>query len=290
MKAGLVVAVLTLFAATAQAQIAPVRERIYPAPVEPLTTQGVTDGRLTTVVTSDGLSLQGLSVTGDAARPVILLLHGNGSSAREAAIWFGPLLGLGYGLVAAEYRGYSGNPGTPSAEGLARDADAFFAEAQRMAGSRPIWIVGHSLGGGVAMSLANRHPAQQLVTIGTFTRLKDVVPGMASVVLPDDYRNIDEVPRLTVPWFIIHGLADPVIPPAHGSRLHALAGQSGRQGASFVIRDEGHAPNGATLAAVFEAIRQANGHEPPSPDSLPEAVMVIPFGQSRPLTRAAGQG
>lgn len=40
MAAGLVVAVLTLFAATAQAQIAPVRERIYPAPVEPLTTQG----------------------------------------------------------------------------------------------------------------------------------------------------------------------------------------------------------------------------------------------------------
>lgn len=279
------VAAGVLTALPAQAQIGPVRDRIYPAPHAVLTADGVPHAQLIQVTTSDALTLQGLSVPGRADMPVILLLHGNGSSARDSALWLSPALAQGYGLIAAEYRGYSSNPGVPDEAGLARDADAFMAETQALAGSRPIWIVGHSLGGGVALALANRHSAQVLITIGTFTRLRDVVPGPVRVAIPDAYRNIDQVPTLTQPWYIIHGTADPIVPASHGSRLHALAGQNQRQGASFVIPQADHAPDGETLAALFSAIRAQTDTNGLTADSVPEPVLVIPFGQSRPLAR-----
>lgn len=271
-------------AACVPVQANPIRDRIYPRPEAPLTLDGLTaDARLISVTTRDGLTLQGVAVEGRADRPVLLVLHGNASSASGIVAWFAPMVEAGYGIVASEYRGYSANPGLPDEEGLAQDADAFMAYARGMAGGRPLWIVGHSLGGGVSMALAERSPPDVLVTIGTFTRLRDMVSGLSRAVIPDAYRNLDRAESGTAPWFLIHGLADEVVPAGQGQTLHSIASRAGRIGASIVIEAEDHSPEGATIFAILEAVRTRDSGQPPSPQGLPPGVHVIPFGQSQPL-------
>lgn len=278
----LLVALGLLSAGTACAD--PITDRIYPAPRTPLTTEGLqASSQVISVRTQDGLALNGIVTPGRPDRPVLLILHGNASSARTVTEWFAPVIDAGYGVVAADYRGYSGNPGEPSEAGLAADADAFMAHARTLAGDRPVWIIGHSLGGGAAMALAERSPPDVLVTIGTFTRLRDMVSGLARAVVPDAYRNLDRAKTVSAPWFLVHGLADDVVPAAHGQTLHALASEAGRTGASFPIVGAGHRPDGEGILAILEAVRTRAPGAAPSPDALPDSVKVIPFGQSTPL-------
>lgn len=275
---------ISLLVLTSPCRADPVSDRIYPAPHAPLTVEGLPDGTaLIRVTTTDGLTLTGLQAPGRPGMPVLLVFHGNGSSAADTIRWFAPAIAEGYGVVAAEYRGYSGNPGHPSEAGLAGDANAFMALTRTTAGDAPVWIVGHSLGGGVALALARREPADMVVTIGTFTRLRDMVSGLTRAVVPDAYRNIDLVPLLTEPYFLIHGTTDPVVPAEHGQALHVLAGAAHRAGASFVIVGADHHPDGADILRILETIRDRSPDGVLSPAGLPDRVKIVPFGQTRPL-------
>ena len=285
LKAGCAAA-LVLALAGGQADAGPVSKRIYPAPTKPLSLAGLPAGSgLVEVRAADGLRLQGLAAPGLADRPLLLLLHGNGSSAATALQWFGPLVASGYGIVAAEYRGYSGNPGTPSEAGLTADAAAFLALARREAGAREVWVVGHSLGGAVALSLARREKLAAVVTIGTFTRLRDMAPGLARSFVPNEYRNQDAVPQLDEPLYVVHGLSDAVVPWQHGEMLHKLAGKAGRHGASFAIQGAGHQPAAGELGAILDAIASQRRSGKWDSAQLPASVSLIPFATSRPLDR-----
>lgn len=273
---------------SAAAQASFVRNQIYPAPTEPLSSVDAPGAaELIEVEAADGLRLKGLWAPGAAERPILVLMHGNAFSARGAVDWFAPMIDAGYGVMAVEYRGYSANPGTPDEAGLALDADAFLLQAQTFArgsgdagaDARPVWIVGHSLGGGVAMGLAERHPPEVLVTIGTFTRIRDLVPALIRSAVPDAYRNIDRAETTPAPWYLVHGQADTVIPVDHGQTLHAVAGRAGRAGAGVFIANGRHNPNARTLLAILEAIRTRPSGGSPSGDALPSGVRVIPFGE-----------
>ncbi len=283
-RAFLILALTAILAIPQSACADPVTDRIYPAPTEALSLEGLpAQTTRIAVTTADGLRLDGLEVAGRPDFPLLLVLHGNASSAADTIRRFRPAIGMGYGVVAAEYRGYSANPGRPGERGLAADADAFMAHARTQAGDRPIWIVGHSLGAGVGLALAERSPPDVVVTIGAFTRLRDMVSGLTRAVVPDAYRNRDVVSRLIVPWYLIHGRRDGVVPASHGQALHALAGEAGRRGASFLMLEAGHDPDGEAIARILEAVRARGDDGRPSLTGLPEDVKVLPFGQSAPL-------
>lgn len=263
-----------------------VSSRIYPAPTEPLSLAGLPSGtRLVEVSTADGLRLKGMVAPGRAERPLLLVLHGNGSSAATALRWLAPLVAGGYGIVAAEYRGYSGNAGKPSEAGLAADAAAFLALARQEAAGREIWTVGHSLGGGVALSLARRETLAAIVTIGAFTRLRDMAPGLARALVPNEYRNTEAVAGLDEPLYVVHGLQDAIVPWQHGETLHKNASEAKRPGASFAIRTAGHQPAASDLLAILDVIGEQRRSGRWNIGRLPEAVLLIPFGTSRPMER-----
>lgn len=265
---------LLLFAVPACA--GPVGNAIYPAPQARLTLDTAPAGtRFVDVVTADGLKLTGLYAPGRADKPLLLLLHGNASSAATALAWLAPLQADGFGILSAEYRGYSGMPGKPSEAGLVADARAFLAAARRESGSRPVWVVGHSLGGGVALALSRREKLEAVITIGTFTRLRDMAPLVARALVPNEYRNMDAVKALTVPLFIIHGAADDVVPVTHGKALFDNA--AGKQGGAYLLRAAGHQPKAADLRPVFAAVAATLADQ--SPPSLPGTIMTSRFPQ-----------
>lgn len=271
------VAAVLVLAWSVPAPAQSIHDRIYQPPLTPLSLAGLPGGAaLTHVSTADGLSLTGIDIAGGPDRPVLLVLHGNGSGADATARWFAPLAARGYGLVLAEYRGYSANPGRPDERGLAADADAFLAHAKTIAGARRVIVIGHSLGGGVAFGLARRQRLDALVTIGTFTGLRAMAPKIARAFIGDRYDNLGAVPTLDEPFFLIHGTADETVPATMGNALHnaALTGQ--RQGASFVLVGADHHPDGALIADVIDTIAaRLDGREPPA---LPPTVKVFPFG------------
>jgi fermentation-respiration switch protein FrsA (DUF1100 family) len=275
------VAILALVVAPASA--GSISDRIYPAPRVPLSLIGLDPtATMLEVTTTDGLKLNGIGVR-SRGKPTLLIFHGNGSSAADTFRWFAPLITEGYGVIAAEYRGYSANPGQPDEAGLAADADAFFAVARAKAAGGPVWVVGHSLGGGVALGLARRQKLDAVITIGTFTRLRAVAPKVARAFVPDAYRNIDTVPLLDEPWFLIHGTADDVVPASEAKALYDAAVIAKTNGAAFVLKGAGHHPDGTILASIFAVIglRLATGTY--EARSLPIEAQLVPFGASAPL-------
>lgn len=261
-----------------------VQSRIYPAPKAPLSLAALPPAaRMISVQTADGLTLAGIALAARGDMPTLLVLHGNGSSAADAMRWFEPLAARGYAIVAAEYRGYSGNPGTPGEAGLTADGEAFLAYAQARRGAAPVWVIGHSLGAGVSFDLAKRQRLDALITIGAFTSLRAAARKIARAFVPNDYDNLAAVAQLDEPYFLVHGLVDDVIPAGEGKKLHLAAGTAKKVGAGFAIQGAGHRPEGTQILAIAEAIRawSATGHW--QAETLPREIKLVPFGQEAPL-------
>src|SRR5262249_15429779 len=106
--------------------------------------------------TPDGLDLQAWYFPAlRAGAPVVLFFHGNAGDIGNHLPFAKFLIESGYGVLAVEYRGYGGNPGTPSEAGLYDDArGAFgFLKQQGIPDGRVV-LFGESLGTGVAVAMA----------------------------------------------------------------------------------------------------------------------------------------
>src|SRR5690606_40920974 len=110
-----------------------------------------------------------------------LYFHGNGAHWQSSVMASDRLVAEGYGLFAAEYRGYRGNLGKPGEQGLYRDGRAAIAWL-RQRGVEPgqLVIAGNSLGSGVATQMAAENTPYALVLISPFASL----PGIASERMP----------------------------------------------------------------------------------------------------------
>jgi esterase len=106
-----------------------------------------------------------LHVEDDGPRdaPPVLLLHGITSSTATWN-WLVPLLADRYRVLRLDFRGHGRSaraPGQYRSTGYVSDAAAV---CEQVAGA-PCFVVGHSLGGGTAAALAQRHPALVRATV-----------------------------------------------------------------------------------------------------------------------------
>ena len=182
--------------------------------------------------TADGLDLTAWLVPArlQADRGwAVLVLPGNGGSRADRAGLADLLSREGFTVLLVDYRGYGGNPGSPSEEGLARDADAAAAllEDRGFPAGRTVYL-GESLGAGVATSLATRRPPAGLVLRSPFTGLADVgahhYPWLpVSLLLRDRFPVLELVRELDVPVVVIRGTADGIVPSEMSARVAAAA-------------------------------------------------------------------
>lgn len=180
---------------------------------------------------SDGETLNAWFAEPGEGRPLLLYFQGNGGVPANRRERFGEFLKSGYGLLAIAYRGYGGSTGTPTEEGLLRDAEAAYAEAQRRSfAPKRIVIVGESLGTGVATILAARHDAAALVLDAPYLSAVSVAQGRypifpVSLLMQDDFRSDLAIVKVRAPVLMLHGEDDPIIPIASARDLYALANQ-----------------------------------------------------------------
>jgi hypothetical protein len=136
----------------------------------------------------------------------------------------------GYNVMDFDYRGYGHSQGTPTEDGLYRDAEAawrYLTEARSVAPARII-LFGESLGGGVACGLAAQHPPGALILLSTFSSLVDVghwlYPWLpVGLLATERFPSADRVAHMTCPKLFIHSPQDEVVPFSLGRALFEAA-------------------------------------------------------------------
>jgi len=197
--------------------------------------------------TEDGLLLNGwlipamdshprdLAAAVNEDRPVCLWFNGNAGHRAHRLPQIALIHKLDAHVLIVDYRGFAENPGSPSEEGLAKDARAawtFARETLEVPANRII-VCGESLGGGVAVRLAvdlceNGSPPGGLFLQATFSSLVETgslhYPWLpVKWVLRDRFDSLSRIGQVTCPIVMIHGRQDWIVPFEHGRKLFDAA-------------------------------------------------------------------
>jgi hypothetical protein len=195
---------------------------VYPAPAPQDAPPGFAPIALRT---ADGLAITAGYRPARDGLPTVLFFHGNGMVWPDSAYVTELLASHGYGLLLAEYRGYNGNPGEPSEQGLYHDGRAALAwlESQGVPADEVV-LAGLSVGSGPAVQLATETKPHAVILISPLASL----PATASEAYPwlptgwiirDRYDNLAKLHRVDAPVLILHGEADALISVTQAERL-----------------------------------------------------------------------
>lgn len=179
-----------------------------------------------TLRTNDGLDLRAWRVDpeGDDRGLAVLYLPGNGGNRAGRATVGLALAEQGFTVLLLDYRGYGGNPGSPSESGLLTDAQAAVTYLREAGfGPEQTIYVGESIGTGVATHLAVTHPAAGVLLRSPYTSLADVARAAYGIplgwVLRDRFDSLSEMPQITSPVSVLSGAVDTIIPPAQSRAI-----------------------------------------------------------------------
>jgi len=197
---------------------------------------GVPEMQSVSVLTVDQLRLESWFSAGANDQPTLIFFQGNAGSIADRGFKIRPYLEHGYGVLLAGYRGYGGNPGSPTEAGLYNDAEAVleFLSAQGIEPRR--WVLyGESLGTGIAVEMARRQtrkssPVHAVVLEAPFTTMGDAAANHypylpARMLVRDKYDSLAKIKEIAAPLLIFHGDRDGVVPQKLGIALFEAANE-----------------------------------------------------------------
>lgn len=178
--------------------------------------------------TDDGLTLSAWFLRAEDERGSVIVFNGNAGNRSDRLPLGTALVDEGLSVLLTDYRGYGGNPGSPSEEGLAADARAALAYMKERDTGSPIAYFGESLGAGVAIRLALEDQPGALILRSPFTSLPDVAAVHyrflpSSLLLQDRYPNIERIPDVEAPVMVIAGSDDDIVPTEQSRRIYEAA-------------------------------------------------------------------
>ena len=195
-------------------------------------TVGLPHAEQVTFSSSDGVSLAGWFVraTATASPFTVIVFNGNGGNRAYRASLAAALAQRGIKTLLFDYRGYGGNSGTPTEEGLARDARAaldYVAGRQDVDPDRIVYF-GESLGGSVAVRLAVDRQPRAMILRSPFASLADVArhhyPFLpVRWLLRERHETAVLIRRVTCPTLVITGDADSIVPVAQTRQVYEAA-------------------------------------------------------------------
>jgi uncharacterized protein len=201
--------------------------------------------------TEDGLDLAAWYLPAAVDAPAVLVANGNAGSRELRAPLARALHDAGLSVLLFDYRGYGGNAGNPSEQGLALDARAaraFLIDEAAVPADRLLYF-GESLGAAVVTELATEHPPAALVLRSPFVDLAAVAavhyPFLpVRSLLRDRYPLTEQLARVSVPTTVVLGDADTIVPPEQSravadaaERLHRLVEVPGADHNDAVLLD-----------------------------------------------------
>ncbi len=158
----------------------------------------------------------------------LLVFHGNAGFAlhRDYFVRGFQALDMGWQVFLFEYPGYGARPGSPSEKSIKLAAGQAL-ELLLSGDARPVYLVGESLGSGVASHLAAIYPEQVagLLLVTPFSSLSDVAAHHfkwlpARRLLSERYDSLDALSHYRGPIAFLLAGRDQVVPTALGQKLH----------------------------------------------------------------------
>jgi len=213
---------------------------------------------------SGGVTLRGwlLHAPGNALQ--VVYFYGNGETVLNAQQHLGWLaLALHADVLALDYRGYGFSDGKPTFPLLIEDALAVVSLGRTLAGTRPLILIGRSLGTAMAIHGAAQLSPAAVVLFAPPTGFDDIAQAIrgqipwfarwAFRVQPDEPlralhpQPIEEIAQVKAPLLVVLGTEDQLVVPAAARRMHEAAGSADK------ARCEVHAGHDRTSPGLPEA-------------------------------------
>ena len=179
-----------------------------------------------------------------ASGGTLVLFHGNGGTAFDRNFYREPFTDLGFRVLLAEYPKYGGRPGKVGEKPFVSDA----LETVRLAHAEfgdPLYLVGESLGCGVAAAVAGQTdvPIAGIILITPWDTLAAVAKSLfpflpVSLVLTDKYDSINNLKDFPRRIAVVAAEQDEILPVKHAYNLCDHLPESRKK--MWVIPNAGH--------------------------------------------------
>ena len=132
-------------------------------------------------------------------------------------------------FLIVSWRGFSGNKGKPTEDGLYKDAKAaVYWLKNKNINEESIIIYGESLGTGVAVEIAQNNNFAGIILESPFTSMVDAGASKYPIfpirlLLKDKYESDKKIKNINSPILIMHGEADRIVPFWMGKKMYELA-------------------------------------------------------------------
>jgi len=161
----------------------------------------------------------------------ILFLHGNAGSLENRVHKINHFNDMDVNFLIISWRGFSGNKGQPTEQGLYKDAkSAVEWLINKGAKQENIVIYGESLGTGIATEISQNNNFAGIILESPFTSM--VAAGKSKypifpigLLLKDKYESDKKIKNIKFPVLIMHGEADTIVPFWMGKKMYELANE-----------------------------------------------------------------
>jgi len=157
---------------------------------------------------------------------IILYLHGNGGNISHRVGEYSSFLDEDYGLFALDYRGYGKSEGSPSEEGLYKDARSAvkFIEDKGFQ-TKDIILYGESLGTAIAIQLASEKEFYAVILESPFTSMLNVAKKHysflpVSLLLKHKFDSLSKLHKVDENILVMHGDRDSLVPYEYGLEIY----------------------------------------------------------------------
>jgi abhydrolase domain-containing protein 17 len=165
-------------------------------------------------------SLQGSS-------KILVFFHGNAEDLKSSYNLIDIFRSvLNVNVIAMEYPGYGLYKGKSTEDAILSDSETLykFVREEFKYNGKDILIFGRSIGTGPATYIARHYEIGALLLMSAYTSIKAVVRHiggrLAQALVKERFRNIDNMPYIKCPTFLVHGIRDKLIPYAQSQKLH----------------------------------------------------------------------
>ena len=184
------------------------------------------------IKTSDNLSLLGWFHKKDLKKfKTILYFHGNAGKLENRIHKLNHFKDMDVNFLIISWRGFSGNSGEPSEQGLYEDGKSAIDWLKNMGLSeQDIILYGESLGTGIATQIALNKKFAGLILETPFTSMVDAAKNVypyipVGLILKDRYENDKKIKKIKIPVLVMHGEADQIVPFKMGKKIYEMANQ-----------------------------------------------------------------
>ena len=161
----------------------------------------------------------------------ILYLHGNAGSLENRIHKINQFNDMNINFLLLAWRGFNGNAGKPTEQGLYQDAKSAVRWLMNQGISEEnIIIYGESLGTGVATEIAQKKNFAGVILESPFTSM--VAAGKSKypifpikLLLKDKYENDKKIKNIMSPILVMHGEADKIVPFWMGEKIFQMANE-----------------------------------------------------------------